>query len=641
MLKSIVQTVFIILPSLSLSFAALYENDGELDPAARYDYVIIGGGTAGSVLANRLTEDTLISVLVLEAGGSNIGAVPTEIPFFCTLPHPQYDWNYTTTAQVGLNDRKIGFARGFILGGSSSISRYRRAYRSSESYQLTTPIDGLFYTRGSEDDFNRLANVTGDSGWTWENLQPFFRRNERWTPPADNHNTTGQYDPSIHSLNGINAVSLAGFPQSINGKIIQASSELGGIFEYNLDMNSGNPLGLGKSLFYCDYGQDAYRVYEGWLQTTIDGGNRSSAATSYLGPRFINRPNLHVLTNTRVTAILQKNNASSNDMSAMLTTVEFASTPTGPRHRVTASKEVLLSAGAIGTPQILMNSGIGNSTSLASLGIKPLIDLPSVGQNFSDHPRLVNSWAVSGNQTFDEIYRNSTLSEALQNLWNTKGKGPLVDTFVSHLLFARLNHSALDGFGEDPAAGEHTAHYELGFSNGDISVATTGHYIGITTRVVTPVSRGSISLNTTDPFSPPIINPALLSTDFDIFAMRQAVRTGIQFLRAPVWSGYILGDPNTLMVPGANTSFQATNDEQLDEYIRMGTGTSAHAVGTAAMTRLDAGYGVVDPDFRVKGVKGLRVVDASIFPFVPSAHTQAPVYVIAERAAAMIKNELG
>jgi len=591
----------LILCSVFLCRAAVYGRTDELQQSTSWDFVIIGGGTAGSVLANRLTEDLNTSVLVLEAGVSNIGAVPTQIPFFCTLPHPEYDWNYTTTAQEGLNGRAIAYGRGFILGGSSSVN-------------------GLFYTRGSEDDFNRLADVTGDSGWSWDNVQTYFHRNERWTPPADHHNTTGEYDPSIHSLTGINAVSLAGFPQSINENIIQASNELGGEFQFNLDMNSGTPLGLG------------------WLQATIDGGNRSSAATSYLGPEFINRPNLHVLVNTRVTRILQSS-PSSSDGSPILTTVEYAFSPDGPRYQVTASKELLLSAGAIGTPQILMNSGIGNSSFLTSMGIPVLMDLPSVGQNFTDHPRLVNNWAVTGNNTFDAIYRNSTLSNDLEEVWNERGKGPLVDTFVSHLLFARLNNSVLDQFSADPAAGNHTAHYELGFSNGDISVAPTGHFIGITTRVVTPESRGSVLLNTTDPFTAPLINPELLSTDFDIVTMREAVKTAVKFLNAPVWTGYVVGNPD-VPYPGINTTSSDSDmdiDEQLDAYIRNNTGTSAHAVGTAAMSLPDSGYGVVEPNFTVKGVRGLRVIDASIFPFVPSGHTQAPTYVVAERASEMIK----
>ncbi|KAJ3709833.1 hypothetical protein C8R42DRAFT_705880 [Lentinula raphanica] len=560
-------------------------------------------GTAGSVLANRLTENASISLLVLEAGGSNIGATPTQIPFFCTLPHPQYDWNYTTTPQEGLSGREIPYARGFILGGSSSVN-------------------GMFYTRGSADDYNRLANVTGDSGWSWENMQMYFRHNEKWTPPADHHNTTGQYDPSIHSSEGINSVSLAGFPQSINEDIVRTSSELGGIFQYNLDMNSGS-----------------LSMLESWLQATIDGGNRSSAATSYLGPQYINRPNLHILINTRATRIFQDDSSTSNS-SPRLATVEFAQDPNGPRYQVTPSKEILLFAGTIGTPQILLNSGIGNATYLSSLGITPLVNLPSVGQNFTDHPRLVNNWPINGTRTFDDIYRNTTLSTELQQIWSQYGKGPLVDTFVSHLLFARLNDSVLDRFGVDPAAGTHTAHYELGFSNGDIGVASSGHYIGITTRVVTPLSRGTILLNSTDPFTAPLIDPKLLFDDFDLTAMREAVKTSIRFLGAPIWNDYVLGDPATAFIQSTSGT-QSFDDEVLDAYIRNNTGTSAHAVGTAAMTSSDSTFGVVDPDFKVKGVEGLRIIDASVFPFVPSAHTQAPVYVIAERAADILKSAWG
>ncbi|KAJ3779906.1 aryl-alcohol oxidase, partial [Lentinula aff. detonsa] len=193
------------------------------------------------------------------------------------------------------------------------------------------------------------------------------------------------------------------------------------------------------------------------------------------------------------------------------------------------------------------------------------------------------------------------------------------------------NSSILDQFGEDPAAGVRSAHYELGFSNGDISVAPTGHFIGITTRVVSPLSRGTVLLESTNPFAAPLISPNLLSNGFDLLAMREALKTSVKFLAAPVWKEYVLGNPDTL-------GLEAPQDEQLDAYIRNNTGTSAHAVGTAAMTGQNSSFGVVNPDFKVKGVEGLRVVDASVFPFVPSAHTQAPVYVIAERAADMIKS---
>ncbi|KAH0584161.1 Choline dehydrogenase [Termitomyces sp. J132] len=566
-----------------LVLGVLYEHFEDL-PSAIYDFVIVGAGAAGSVLANRLSEIPDFSVLLLEAGGSNKDALLTQVPFFCTrLSHTEYDWNHTTTLQIGLNGRSIPFARGHVLGGSTSIN-------------------GMFYTRGSSEDFNRYAEVTRDPGWSWTSIQPYIRKNEKFIAPADHHNTTGQFEPSIHGFHGNNLVSLPGFPQAIDSRVIQTTRD-SEEFSFNQDMNSGNLLGLG------------------WSQATIGGGSRSSSATAYLNAEFSARKNLHILVNTRVTRVL------SSPCDGTFRTVEFVQSQ-GLDWVVSARKELILSAGTIGSPQILMNSGIGARNELEELGIPTLHDLPAVGKNLTDHPRLASNWVVHGHKTYDLINQNSSFSDRLLQFWSSTKKGPLVDTFASQLFFARLPSSKL--INEDPASGSSSPHYELGFSNGFVGeTPPVGNFIGITTRVVSPTSRGSVKLQSSNPLDSPLIDPGFLQTEFDILTMREAVKSAMRFLEAPAWKDYVLHPFGAL----AN----AINDSLLDSYIRNSTGTSSHCTGTNGMSAKDSTYGVVDPDFRIKGLSGIRIVDASVLPFVPSAHTQAPVYIFAERAADLIK----
>ncbi|KAF8874753.1 hypothetical protein BD779DRAFT_1613535 [Infundibulicybe gibba] len=479
--------------------AIIYQNFDQL-PSNDFDFVIVGGGTAGNVLANRLTENPSFSVLVIEDG-------PSFSP----------SW---------VNNRRLAYPRGHILG------------------EVAPSVNGLFYTRGSSSDFDRFAR-----------LQPYIRKNEKWSTPADHHNTTGQFDPSVHGFNGINSVSLIGLPQE---------------FPFNLDMNSGNPLGLG------------------WLQTTIDEhGRRSSSATSYLGPQFINRPNLHVLLETRVTRVLSRRMVQ-NYLSVLSNSQKDLHAK--PRNQVTASKEVIVAAGSIGTPHILLHSGIGDAGELVSVGIKPVLNLPSVGKNLSDQTLIGNSWFVNSTDTLDSLNQNATLlAEALQQ-WKINMTGPLVSNGASHVAWLRLpDDSPIFKKFADPSAGRNTPHYELAFGNGDSFASVPANFISGSSVVVTPVPRGSVKLNSSDPFEQPLIDPALLNSDFDLFAMREAIKSAKRFFAAPVWKDY-----------GAN-------------------------------------YGVVGPDLLVKGASGLRIVDASVMPFVTCGHTQAPVYIIAERAADLVK----
>ncbi|KAH6904174.1 aryl-alcohol oxidase [Coprinopsis sp. MPI-PUGE-AT-0042] len=569
---------------------ALLANDFSWFPPTEYDFVIVGGGTAGSTLASRLSEIPSINVLLIEVGGRSEGVLDSAVPAHVfSLYGTELDWAFTNVPQPALNNRTEHLASGRGLGGSSATN-------------------GLIYTRGSTEDWNRYAKVTGDDGWAWNRILPYFLKSERWTTPSDAHNTGGQYDPAFHSDQGVLGVSLSGAPEAVDTKVMEASRELGGEFKFDLDMNDGKPMGLG------------------WAQSTIANGTRVTSATAYLGPSQMSRNNLHVLVNHRVTSLRQTKRKDDKRKPAFRT-VAFRkeNSTTELVYQVKASKEVILCAGAYGTPHLLLLSGIGDPADLRKAGVEPVHALPSVGKNLVDHVYVPLSWNIGVDSLIDpyssEVHRKDMLAQ-----WLGNKSGPLSSTGMNTLGWVRLpqDWEAWKRF-DDPAAGTDTPHFELIFFNRGL-YPSPGPIFSIWVLLATPKSRGSVTLNASEPSADPLIDANMLESDFDLLAMRRAFKMVDRLLSASTWAEW-----NLTSTSGAQT------DEEFYELIRSTARQGCHPVGTASMSPPGAPYGVVDPDLKVKAISGLRIVDASVLPYVPSGHTQAPVYAIAERAADLIK----
>ncbi|KAK0445980.1 aryl-alcohol-oxidase from pleurotus Eryingii [Desarmillaria tabescens] len=559
--------------------AALLTSVSQLNPGG-YDFIIIGGGTAGSVLANRLSENPKIKVLVIEAGIRLVSHLNNEdiqdvdIPFLATaLPSTSVDWNFTTTDQAptaGLNNRSIELARGFVLGGSSSINY-------------------MTWNRCSNDYWDSLATVSQDPMWSWPAVEYYYLRTSTLVPPSD----WSQYHRT--------SVSLPGYATELDQRVVDSAFILGGRFAYNEDFNTGKSVGLG------------------YVQNAIGNGTRSSAATAYLLP-IIDRCNVDVIISTRVTKISGSLTASEID------TVEIAQSANGTRTKIKAKKEVLLSAG---TPHLLSLSGIGPRDILSELGIDVIVDAPAVGANLVDHPLVANYFTVNSNNTWDPILRNKTLFGDILEDWETERQGLFVDTPGNTQGYFKL--PTYPG-GVDPSTGPLSANTEVIFANGfapfgPASFPDSGSYMSVLAAVVSPTSRGTVVINSTDPFAAPVIDLGILSTEFDIVAMIQVIKDIQAILATSPWEGYVTGIYGDL----AN----ATTDDELTEFIRNNAVTVNHAVGTAKIGD------VVDSHLNVIGVSGLRVIDASILHTIPECHPQAIVYTVAERTAALIKHQYG
>ncbi|KAJ7738024.1 aryl-alcohol oxidase-like protein [Mycena olivaceomarginata] len=529
-----------------------------------YDFIVVGAGTAGCVISSRLSENPSATVLLIEAGVSDNGtdSAVLSTPFLAAQAVGTiFDWNYTTTSQVGLNGRTMPYPRGFVLGGSSSIN-------------------SMVYARGPSEDWDRIATTSDDDGWSWNNLQQFIFKNERHAPAWNNRSNVGEYNPKVHG-HGPLVTSLTANPSELDHRVINTTAELADEFPFNLDLNSGDGLGFG------------------WLQSTIGDSARSSSATAYLHPALNSRSNLDLLLNTQVMNLISTGGAATT-----LNGVRASQSKTAANFTFTAAKEVILSAGTIGTPQILMLSGVGPKEELEKFGITTLVDAPDVGHAI--------------NAALAQYEQNKTGLAASSIVFNTIG-------------FLRLpdNSSLLEN--GDPSSGPHAAHYQISFidtfnGNGNQVAPTDGNWISGSVVLISPTSRGSINLTSSSAFDHPLIDPSFFTTSFDIGTAIEAVKTLQTFLAASAFDGFI-GSPVTNL----------TTDAQIEAYVRAAAVTIKHCVSTAKISKANETGGVVGPYLQVKGVDGVRVVDASIFPFAVGGFPQAEVYIVAERAASLIK----
>ena len=525
--------------------------------AQSFDYVIAGGGAAGCVLAARLSAGNA-KVLLIEAGP------PDNHPFihmpagFTKLSGPRVNWGYRTVPQKHLNNRDMWYPQGRTLGGGSSIN-------------------AMIYTRGHKTDYDRWA-AAGATGWGYEDLLPYFRKAE----------SNSRFSNRYHGADGPLTVSDPISPLKITAAFIKAAQEAG--VPYNPDFNGAEQEGVG------------------YHQTTTRDGRRGSAAVSYLHPARV-RKNLTVITRAQVRRILVEPERA--------VAVEYLRDGSSEVERANAGQEIIVTSGAIGSPKLLMLSGIGPADHLRSLGIPVVADLEGVGQNLQDHLDCYTVYDCNGPHSYYGVDQY-----VKQAWWGMQyllfRNGPVTTNIVEAGAFVKA----------DPASEipDTQLHFLPAYVVDHGMMRIRGYGVCLYTNLLRPKSRGTVRLASADPDQAPLIDPNYLGDPDDLRMAIEGLRFARRVMSSPSMKPFLARE----RMPGSDK----VSDTDLASYIREWAKTDYHPVGACKMGT--DSLAVVDPELRVRGIEGLRVCDSSVMPFEISANTNAPTIMIAEKASDFI-----